>query len=649
MDEFEISVPDRELCSGMNLFWEEKDDRDVKNFKKIIKQHQLINWYKTPRLESWGRWSPLSRLRSSWKKRGTDTAKIPDLVNDGSFVGVQVKGPSGKDKGLQLFNLQGGTSGKDKGLQLFNLQGGPSGKDKGLQLFNLQGGPSGKDKGLQLYNLQDGDQSNQGAMENSSSASGDTDSETGFEKEGDTGETNIKSSLMLQSGQQTLYQMELDPKPLKLLSEREVALNELSLIPKTGSSHTGQEQEQEQEQEQQLEVKEKRVHGNVSVQNELAGARFLGARSSEIVQAGIKQREQQAQEEPNTQHGEKSDSGSRIGFSKGFLVLKHAKVEEEVTRDAQVSCNVLRREDKSFMEKTYQTRHTQRRFEGLEDETTEEATFIYVWWLSGGENQRRAVAAGRKVRGGMMVPKATTTVKIKFTKERYSAYLLRQKSWSHLQQAAGYISCMEEPTKAEPQLTYRHHMDKRRSEWEGVSDHISSTMERRFGGKENWVDRKLRSRSQGRQCRKVLTCISVAKHVNPTKLISTKNEIQYSTYSSTNLWLSKKQTSNAKSARKDQQPEDLVKHLYIWTRITHGNNGKRKAARIQAAKRRSIKMQRARELRTAMTTRRYVCELNSTGTRIPRCGKTCIVTGISRLWKVIHYDKRRWDKWKLTC
>ena len=44
LDEFEISVPNRELCSGMNLFWEEKDDRDVKNFKKIIKQHQLINW-----------------------------------------------------------------------------------------------------------------------------------------------------------------------------------------------------------------------------------------------------------------------------------------------------------------------------------------------------------------------------------------------------------------------------------------------------------------------------------------------------------------------------------------------------------------------------------------------------------------------------
>jgi hypothetical protein len=30
-----------------------KDGGDVKNLQKFIKQHQPINWFKTPRLEVW--------------------------------------------------------------------------------------------------------------------------------------------------------------------------------------------------------------------------------------------------------------------------------------------------------------------------------------------------------------------------------------------------------------------------------------------------------------------------------------------------------------------------------------------------------------------------------------------------------------------
>jgi hypothetical protein len=65
-------------------------------------------------------------------------------------------------------------------------------------------------------------------------------------------------------------------------------------------------------------------------------------------------------------------------------------------------------------------------------------------------------------------------------------------SWSEARSVIfGVMNCKQEdpPEELVPQ---RHHMDHRKSEWEGVS-RVSSPSEKRFGSKFNWFDRKLRT------------------------------------------------------------------------------------------------------------------------------------------------------------
>jgi len=58
---------------------------------------------------------------------------------------------------------------------------------------------------------------------------------------------------------------------------------------------------------------------------------------------------------------------------------------------------------------------------------------------------------------------------------------------------AGYMTCSEEPLRKEEESIFTHHMDRWKSEWEGIPLRIVETRDRRCGSKSNWVDRKFRS------------------------------------------------------------------------------------------------------------------------------------------------------------
>ena len=732
LDEFEISVRNREFCSGENWFWKEKDDGGVKNFKKTIKQHLHINWFKTPRLESWGRWSLFSRRRSSWKKRGTDSAKKLDLLDEGYFDEVQVKGPSGKDKGLQLFNLQGGPSGKDKELQLFNMQKGDQrsgsrngevdnwtsasgdmgsetgfekkedagvtgsllllqrGKqtkeidqselyakflkyvtDKNEDKFNdslliKKGGPSDKEQGMQLLDLQQGEQMNNKGQVNDevddwASARRDWGTTSCLEEEVEEGAINT-GQLMLQNGKNILDYLDLRD----LTGGKEDKSHVSSLIKKTKPSH----------EEQQLRFREKQLYRSTREEKEFEGPTDANnAASSEISHVRETEdpqsprysmtneenqeskicevkREKQAQRGNNTQKEIKDKAGVRKGFSKGFMLsLRGTSTESKLANSsgAQVDYDMRRSQDRRVGEKTYCMKEIYRRSEGPDEENSEEAILKYYGWLDGGNDQRKSccnwMADRCKTRGGMMGPKAATTIKIKFTKGT-AAYSARQQLQEGFQRPAGYMSCMAEPVKIETQIIYSHHMDQRKSEWEGVPEHVACTVVRRKGGKENWFDRKFRSRSKGRRCRKVIACtVTVNRNVGPK---STK-KAECTIHACINLWVIKIQPTNSTKAQKDKKPVKEVKDALVRTRSTHWKDGKRREGRIRAAKKRQTDRQRNSETQTAVTSTSDICERNSNNTESLRCGKACLLNDHSRLWQVILYDKRRWDKWKLTC
>ena len=95
------------------------------------------------------------------------------------------------------------------------------------------------------------------------------------------------------------------------------------------------------------------------------------------------------------------------------------------------------------------------------------------------------------------------------------------------------------------------------------------------------------------------------------------------------------------------RPGNSIENEHVRIKNTHWMEGRRRASRIRAARRRRENVRPGGRLRTVVASDISSSRRLSTNTRFQVIDNARGRRSVSRRWLVIHYDKRRWDKWKL--